>query len=141
MDSPLTPTHLLFFDEPFAHDLINGGFHKPRRDPFAMAIPIPVIGDEGLVGRNVAAEFTHRAQQFFPRIGRPFNRVEISFEIAHPLYRSADIAVPQVPLDPFQALLDFRAIGTSPSPSEERELTPETNPLTSCPMTVNRMVT
>ena len=83
MASLLTPTHLLCLDEPFAHDLIDGGFHKPCRDPFAMAIPVPVIGDEGLVGRNVTTEFTHRAQQFFPRAGRPFKRVEISFQITY----------------------------------------------------------
>jgi len=38
-----------------------------------MAIPISVIGDEGMVDRNVAAEFSHRVQQ-------PFNRVEIAHQ-------------------------------------------------------------
>lgn len=27
-ESPLTSTHLLILDEPFAHDLIDGGFHE-----------------------------------------------------------------------------------------------------------------
>ena len=35
MGAATTPAHLLFFDEPFAQNLIHGRFDKGRRDPLA----------------------------------------------------------------------------------------------------------
>ena len=57
--APLGPTHLLFLDHPLADHLIHRRFHERRRDRLAVAIAIPVVGDEGLVGLDVVMEFAH----------------------------------------------------------------------------------
>ena len=54
---PLGPTHLLFLDHPLADHLIHRRFHERRRDRLAVAIAIPVVGDEGLVDLDVVMEF------------------------------------------------------------------------------------
>jgi hypothetical protein len=48
-----------FFDHPLADHLVHCRFHERRRDRLAVAIAIPVVGDEGLVGLDIVMEFAH----------------------------------------------------------------------------------
>ena len=50
------PLHLLAFTEAFAHDLVDRGFHKTRRDHLTMAISLAVIWDQVRVVSDVRAK-------------------------------------------------------------------------------------
>ena len=58
------PPHLLFLDKPFSDQLIDGRFHKPGRDFLPVSIAITIIGDEGVVGLDVAREILHCLGEF-----------------------------------------------------------------------------
>ena len=56
--------HLLTFDKPFADHLIDCGFHKTRGYLFSVPIAITIIGDERVVGLDVASEILHCLDEF-----------------------------------------------------------------------------
>jgi YD repeat-containing protein len=61
--SPRSPTHLLLLDHPLADHLVDRRFRERRRDPLAVAIPVPVVRDRRSVDFDVMAELLHRLEQ------------------------------------------------------------------------------
>lgn len=59
MGAALGPVHLLLLDHAFAHQVIDGRFHKRRGDRFLIAIAVPIVRDERLIGRNIPSEFAN----------------------------------------------------------------------------------
>ncbi len=99
------PPHLLLLDHPLADHLIDGRFRERRRDPLPMARPIPVIRDEGLVGLDVVVEFTHGLEQLLRPLGSLRRRIEVALQVLDDLQSPVDVAVPEVPLQALQLLL------------------------------------
>ena len=85
------PTHLLPLDEAFAHDLVDGGFHEPGSDGFAVAVAIGIIGDGVEVRCYIVHEFLKLvlyglgALRFGTDVpGEVFEREECSMRAAMP---------------------------------------------------------
>ena len=67
---------------------------------------VAVVGDVDLIGGDVVAEFANRAQQLLPLRADLF-AIEHGLQPIYEPQRLIDVAVPQVPLQAFQILLDF----------------------------------
>jgi hypothetical protein len=102
---PLGPTPLLLLDHPFADHLVHRRFHKRRRDRFAVAIPIPVVGDEGPVDLDAVMKFTHGLEQLLHPLRSIDARVEVTLQILSKLQGPVDVAVPEMPLQALELLL------------------------------------
>jgi hypothetical protein len=66
----LAPSHLLFFDEPFAQHLVDGRFHKCRGNGFSLPVALSIIRKKGAVEHDVSLEGANRFEQF-PVLGLP----------------------------------------------------------------------
>ena len=72
MGAPPGPAHLLFFDNPSAHDLVDRRFGDRRGDGFFVAIAIVIIGDGRLIAANVLFKLVQGSGQlsgFWTRLG------------------------------------------------------------------------
>ena len=105
---PLGPPHLLLLDHPLADHLIDRRFRERRRDRLAMAIPIPVVGDRGPVGLDVMVELAHGLEQLLRPLGSLLPRLEVALQVLDDLQGPVDVAVPEVPLQALQRLLQVR---------------------------------
>ena len=103
--TPRGPPHLLLLDHPLADHLIDRRFRKRRRDPLAVARPIPVIRDEGPVGLDVVVEFARGLEQLLRPLGSLRRRIEVALQVLDDLQGPVDVAVPEVPLGPGVAKL------------------------------------
>src|SRR2546421_2169539 len=57
------PAHLLFFDKPLAHDLVDRRFGDRRGDGFLVAIAVAIIGDRRSVSTNVVVKLVQCSGQ------------------------------------------------------------------------------
>jgi hypothetical protein len=103
---PFGPVHLLLLDHSLTYQVIDSRLHERRRDRFVVAIAIPRSRGEGLVGGNVGSEFPNRLEQF---LSLGTNRVigEQHSQAADEFQRLVHVAVPQVPLNALEILLDL----------------------------------
>ena len=90
----LGPTPLLFLDHPFADHLVHRRFQKRRRDRFVVAIPIPVVGDEGPVDLDVVMKFTHGLEQLLHTLRSIDTRVEVTLQILSKAPREKKVNAP-----------------------------------------------
>ena len=66
MGAPLGPVHLPLLDHSPTDKLVYGRLGKSGTDSLAIAMAVAVVGDVGLIGGDVVAEFANRAQQLVP---------------------------------------------------------------------------
>jgi hypothetical protein len=79
--SPRGPAHLLLLDHPLADHLVHRRFREGRRDPPAVAMPVPVVRDRIPVALDVMAELAHGLQQLLRPLGRLLLRLEVTLQI------------------------------------------------------------
>src|ERR1035441_710102 len=110
MSASFRPRHLLPLGETFADHLIHRGFHKRGRDPFPVPIAIPVVGNKYAIGGNIATELPCRFQQLLGALRWRLEELQVYLEVLNQLQSTVHVSMPQVPLEPFQVLLDLRDI-------------------------------
>jgi hypothetical protein len=79
----------------FAHRLIDGRLQQDRRDGLPLAVTLPVIGNEGSVGPDVAFEGSDRLEQLVVLGAAVFDVQSVGWCIEE-LQGPIDLAVPQV---------------------------------------------
>ena len=75
------PAHLLPLDEPPGNDLVDGRFHKSRRNTFPTPMTLPIVGDARSIVVDVGTKILKGTSQFLqyqvsgpPRLTVLFNR-------------------------------------------------------------------
>lgn len=97
------PPHLLVLHHPFADDLVDGGLGEGTGDGLPGPVTLPVVGDAGGVGPQVAAELADRFAQL-ALLGTGVVDVEVDLDVLDGLQGAEDVAVPAEPLEPGQLL-------------------------------------
>ncbi len=65
MRSALGPLHLLLFDHPPAHHLIDHRLHEPGADPFTMVVPLAIVHNRRRIIADIGLSFV----QVLPHTG------------------------------------------------------------------------
>ena len=99
------PAHLLFFDKPLAHDLVDRRFGDRRGDGFLVAIAVAIIGDGRSVSTNVVVKLVQCSGQLLS-LAACFG-IDIPCEVFQYLPCLVDVAVPEGSLHPLQFLLEL----------------------------------
>jgi hypothetical protein len=102
----LRPLHLLLLHKAFADHLIHGRLGHGRRDGFPVAVPVPIIGNEGFVGRDVALKLPESLEEF-PLFRTLLDGLQVHLQIFDLPERLVDIAMPQRPFEAVQLVLDI----------------------------------
>ena len=69
----LASAHLLFFDHPLAHKLVNGRFHKGCGEGLAISLTLNVIWNNSSVIPNLGLEIFELFKQCYHLCGRLFS--------------------------------------------------------------------
>src|SRR6266446_8120388 len=105
MSTTPSPAHLLFFDKPLAHDLVDGRFGDCRGDGFFIAVAVAIIGNGGSVGTNVVVKLVQCSGQLLSLTA--CLGIDIPFEVFQYLQCLVDVAMPEEPFHPLQFLLEL----------------------------------
>ena len=84
MGGPRCPAHLLLLDHALADDLVDRRLDEGTRNRLAVPIALTVVGDPGVVGSELAAEFPHGLQQL-ALVGAGTLTVQIRLEAVYGL--------------------------------------------------------
>src|SRR6266436_9002204 len=105
MSTTSGPAHLLFFDKPLAHDLVDRRFGDRRGDGFFIAVAVAIIGNGRAVGTNVVVKLVQRSGQLLS-LATCFG-IDIPCEVFQHSECLVDVAMPEEPFHPLQFLLEL----------------------------------